>query len=115
MEWEPGQGRRGLWDEKPVPWDLGDPDAIYQSHEVLEVLQLALDTLPEVQRRVVLLRDVEGLSASDACNILDLSETNQRVVLHRGRARLRKALDRYLRDGAKPQFPTEESGGRDIR
>ncbi|HET9234657.1 MAG TPA: RNA polymerase sigma factor [Candidatus Eisenbacteria bacterium] len=115
VEWEPGQGRRGLWDDKPVPWAYEDPATVYQSHEVLEVLQLALDTLPEVQRQVVVLRDVEGLPASDVCNILELSETNQRVVLHRGRARLRKALDRYLRDGTKPQFPTEHSGGRDIR
>ena len=115
VEWEPGQGRRGLWDDKPVPWDQEDPAAIYQSNEVLEVLQLALDTLPEAQRQVVMLRDVEGLSASEVCNILELSETNQRVVLHRGRARLRKALDRYLRDGTKPQVPTETSGGRDIR
>ena len=115
VEWEPGQGRRGLWDEKPMPWAIGDPASIYESHEVLEVLQMTLDTLPAVQRQVVLLRDVEGLSASDVCNILELSETNQRVVLHRGRARLRKALDRYLRDGTKPQFPTEQSGGRDIR
>lgn len=115
VEWEPGQGRRGLWDDKPVPWSYEDPAAIYQSHEVLEVVQLALDTLPEVQRQVVMLRDVEGLTASEVCNILELTETNQRVVLHRGRARLRKALDRYLRDGTKPQFPTETSGGRDIR
>jgi RNA polymerase sigma-70 factor, ECF subfamily len=115
VEWEPGQGRRGLWEGTPVPWALEDPAAIYQSREAFEVLQSALDALPGTQRQVVLLRDVEGLPAVDVCNILDLSETNQRVILHRGRARLRRALDRYVQDGARPSFPAERGGGREIR
>jgi RNA polymerase sigma-70 factor, ECF subfamily len=104
-EWNPGQGRRGLWVQTPVPWAFEDPAAIYQSQEALEVLQTALDRLPESQRRVVLLRDVEGLPATDVCNILDLSETNQRVLLHRGRAQLRRALDQYMKDGTIPSSP----------
>lgn len=110
-EWEPGKGRVGLWDHAPVPWALEDPATLYQSREALEVLQAALDALPEAQRQAVLLRDVEGLSASDVCNILDLSETNQRVILHRGRARLRRALDRYVQDGAKPPSPAGRGSG----
>jgi RNA polymerase sigma-70 factor (ECF subfamily) len=86
-EWEPGRGRVGLWDQKPVPWALEDPAAIQQSHEALEV---------------VLARDVEDVPARDVCNILDLSETNLRVLLHRGRARVRRALDRYVREGEAP-------------
>jgi RNA polymerase sigma-70 factor (ECF subfamily) len=50
---------------------------------------------------VLRLRDVEGLPAKDVCNILRLSETNQRVLLHRGRAAVRRALDRYLHEGAR--------------
>ena len=114
-EWEPGQGRRGLWEQPPVPWALEDPAAIYQSRETLEVLQAALDALPEAQRQVVLLRDVEGLPATDVCNILDLSETNQRVVLHRGRARLRRALDRYVQNGVRPPSPAGRGTGGGIR
>ena len=110
-EWEPGRGRVGLWEEAPVPWALEDPSWIYQSQEAFEVLQNALDALPELQRQAVLLRDVEGLSASDVCNILGLTETNQRVVLHRGRARLRRALDRYARDGAMPPSSTARASG----
>ena len=105
VEWEPGRGRVGLWDETPVPWSLEDPAALYQSREALEVVRAALDGLPEGQRQVVLLRDVEDLPAHDVCNILDLSETNQRVLLHRGRARIRRALDRYVRGGAGPLSP----------
>lgn len=105
VEWEPGQGRIGLWEEAPVPWGLEDPAAIHQSREALEVVRAALAELPTAQRQVVLLRDVEDVSAADACNILELSETNQRVLLHRGRARIRRALDRYLRDGTGPRSP----------
>jgi RNA polymerase sigma-70 factor (ECF subfamily) len=46
---------------------------------------------------VITLRDVEGWSAEEVCNVLDLSETNQRVVLHRARTKVRQALDDYLR------------------
>jgi len=114
VEWEPGQGRRGLWEHTPLPWALEDPAAIYQSHEAFEVLQSALDALPEMQRQAVLLRDVEGLSATDVCNILNLSETNQRVILHRGRARLREALDRYVKDGVRPSSPAGRGAGEGI-
>ncbi len=100
VEWAPGHGSRGLWEETPVPWALGDPAAIYQSGEALEVIRAALAALPNAQRQVVLLRDVEDVPAADVCNILELSETNQRVLLHRARARIRRALDGYIRDGA---------------
>jgi RNA polymerase sigma-70 factor (ECF subfamily) len=105
-EWQPGNGRRGLWERTPVPWALADPAAIYESREALEVLQTTLDSLPATQRQVVLLRDVEGLPAPDVCNMLGLTETNQRVVLHRGRARLRRALDQYVQGGVTPPLPT---------
>jgi RNA polymerase sigma-70 factor (ECF subfamily) len=98
-EWRPGRGRRGLWVQNPVPWALDDPASILEGEEALQVVARALDELPEAQRRVVRLRDVEGLPAQDVCNILHVSDTNQRVLLHRGRAAVRRALDRYLREG----------------
>jgi RNA polymerase sigma factor (sigma-70 family) len=115
VEWQPGQGRRGLWDETPIPWAVEDPAAIHESQEALAVLQAALDDLPENQRQVVLLRDVEGLPTGDVCNILALSETNVRVILHRGRAKLRQALDRYVRDGTGSSEPARRAVGRGIR
>ena len=51
-----------------------------------------LDDLPPAQREVVLLRDVEGLDAAEVCSVLGISDANQRVLLHRGRARVRCAL-----------------------
>jgi RNA polymerase sigma-70 factor (ECF subfamily) len=95
-EWDLGYGRRGLWERAPAPWGLEDPAAVFQTKEALEIIDQAVREMPETQRQVVLLRDVEGLESADACNILGLSETNQRVLLHRGRARVRRALDRYL-------------------
>ena len=102
-EWSPGLGRVGLWVEAPVSWGLENPDAILGMRETLEVVEKAVLALPESQRRVVLLRDVEDLPAADVCNILDVSETNERVLLHRGRARIRRALDQYMRGGADRQ------------
>jgi len=104
VEWEPGRGRYGLWDKAPVPWGLEDPAALYQSHEALAVVLATLSGMPDAQRQVLLLRDVEDVPAPDVCNILELSETNLRVLLHRGRARIRRALDRYVRDGVAPPF-----------
>ena len=110
VEWSPGLGRIGLWEETPIPWGFEDPAAIHQSREALEVVRIALAGLPVAQRQVVLLRDVEDVNARDVCNILDLSETNQRVLLHRGRARIRRALDQYVREGARPPSPARTGG-----
>ena len=113
-EWEPGYGRRGLWVETPVPWGLEDPAAVFQTAEALDVIRQVVQEMPESQRQVVLLRDVEGIDSSDICNILGISETNQRVLLHRGRARVRRALDLYLqgeKDLAKPLTGTAQPEG----
>lgn len=112
-EWLPGRGRIGLWEDAPVPWELEDPAAVFQTKEALEVVEEALIGLPESQRQVVLLRDVEDLPAADVCNILEISETNQRVLLHRGRARIRRALDQYVRGAESsirpPSHPKRET------
>lgn len=104
-EWSPGRGRVGLWEEPLVSWGLEDPEATLRREDALRVVQAALTGLPDQQRQVVLLRDVEGVSPADVCNILGVSETNQRVLLHRGRARIRRALDQSLREGLDRPFP----------
>jgi RNA polymerase sigma-70 factor, ECF subfamily len=114
-EWNIGYGRRGLWEETPAPWGLEDPAAVFQTREAMDVVHQALLEMPESQRQVVLLRDVEGIDSSDVCNILGISETNQRVLLHRGRARVRRALDRYLQGEpslAKPLSGAAQEEGR---
>jgi len=90
-------GPDGAWSSPPRPWD--DPERRAVSLELRQELRDALDELPERQRLVVTLRDVEGLEAEEACRLLGLSPGNERVLLHRGRSRLRAALERAM-DGA---------------
>jgi RNA polymerase sigma-70 factor (ECF subfamily) len=84
----------GHWATPPEPW--GRPDHELLSAETRGRIMAAIDGLPQLQRRVITLRDVEGWSAPEVCNVLELSETNQRVLLHRARTKLRQALDDYL-------------------
>jgi len=85
----------GAWAEPVAPWE-SDVDDRLVAATWGPALRAALDGLPERQRDVVLLRDVEGLSGEDVCEVLGISEGNQRVLLHRGRSRLRAALESEL-------------------
>jgi RNA polymerase sigma-70 factor (ECF subfamily) len=80
-----------------APRRLADlPEQRLLATETRAVLSDALAELPPMQRRVVGLRDVEGWSSEEVCELLGLSEVNQRVLLHRGRSRLRAALEHHL-------------------
>ncbi|MFL5960133.1 MAG: RNA polymerase sigma factor [Gaiellaceae bacterium] len=83
----------GSWAVAPRPFEL--PEDRVGLLELRARLREALADLPERQRIVVGLRDVEGLSSEEVCDLLDLSAENQRVLLHRGRARLQAALAGY--------------------
>ncbi|MFT3765697.1 MAG: sigma-70 family RNA polymerase sigma factor [Minicystis sp.] len=76
------------------------PDEQLQDHQVRALIQRAIDDLPPLQRRVILLRDVEGVSAEEACAVLEITEANQRVLLHRARAKVRVAVEALLEKGA---------------
>ena len=86
--------RGGAWATPP----RGVPEERLLAGETRARVEQAISALPPNQRAVITLRDVEGLSAEEACNVLGLSETNQRVLLHRARAKVRAALERYLED-----------------
>ena len=85
------------WAAPPQPWSMG-PEGTALDRETMAVVRRALEDLPRAQRVVVALRDVHGWPAADVCAALDLSEANQRVLLHRGRSRLRAVLERYFGD-----------------
>jgi RNA polymerase sigma-70 factor (ECF subfamily) len=91
----PDEAYPGHWTSTgaPRPWD--QPEDGLLNREVGEQLERALAELPERQRLVVQLRDVQGMSAEETCAALRLSASNQRVLLHRGRAALRAALEDY--------------------
>jgi RNA polymerase sigma-70 factor, ECF subfamily len=88
----------GHWATPPRPWE--DPERRLQSLEARERLRAAIGALPEVQQTVLTLRDVEGLDADEVCALLDLTDGNQRVILHRARARVRAELERYFEETA---------------
>ena len=82
---------RGGWSPPPEPW-VDDADERIDAAVLAKQVRECLGRVPEGQRQVVLLRDVEGLSADEVCEILGISSGNQRVLLHRGRAQVRRLL-----------------------
>jgi RNA polymerase sigma-70 factor (ECF subfamily) len=85
----------GHWASTPLRLeDL--PEERLLARETLGCIAATLATLPQAQRAVVTMRDVEGWSSEDVCGVLDLSPSNQRVLLHRGRSRIRAALEAHL-------------------
>ena len=81
----------GGWAQPPEPWSA--VDARLDAESLLQVVRAAIAELPDMQRQVVTLRDVEGLTSKDVCTVLEITEANQRVLLHRGRARIRAAVE----------------------
>ncbi|MFN8374886.1 MAG: sigma-70 family RNA polymerase sigma factor [Anaerolineae bacterium] len=84
------------WVTEPDDWNAL-PERRLLSRETLRRIQDAIEALPPNQKTVITLRDIDQLSSEEVCNILDISETNQRVLLHRARAKVRDALEQYLR------------------
>jgi RNA polymerase sigma-70 factor, ECF subfamily len=82
----------GHWAARPEPW----PEDALLSGETQAVIAEAIEALPATQRAVISLRDLEGWSSEEVRNALELSETNQRVLLHRARSKVRRALETYF-------------------
>ena len=87
----------GHWSTLPNDW-RGIPEERLLNAETRQVVDAVLSELPPMQAQVLRLRDVSGWSSEEVRNALDLTETNQRVLLHRARAKVRKALDAYLNE-----------------
>jgi RNA polymerase sigma-70 factor (ECF subfamily) len=85
----------GHWSSYPTRWsDL--PEERLLANELMEIAQRTIDTLPPNQRTVITLRDIDGWDSHEVCELLDITEINQRVLLHRARAKVRSALEREL-------------------
>jgi RNA polymerase sigma-70 factor (ECF subfamily) len=82
----------GGWSAPPSEW----PPERLEAKETRELIDATIAELPPLQRQVITMRDVEGFSADETCNALEISESNQRVLLHRARARVRRALERHM-------------------
>ena len=85
----------GHWWSYPGNW-AQRPDDVLASRETLRVVTEAIEQLPAAQRVVITMRDVVGCSAEEVCATLEISEGNQRVLLHRARSKVRAALERHL-------------------
>src|SRR5436309_1596206 len=85
----------GHWAAPPTPWS-DQPENRLLGTEARQVVTKAISELPPAQATVIIMRDVEGFSAEEVCNVLTLSESNQRVLLHRARSKVRRALEDYL-------------------
>jgi RNA polymerase sigma-70 factor (ECF subfamily) len=86
----------GHWQSAPEPW----AEEKLLTAEAAAAARRAIDELPDRQRQVITLRDVEGLDAGEVCELLAVSEANQRVLLHRARSRVRAALEQHFGAGA---------------
>lgn len=83
------------WAFGPIPWPTPEQELL--AGETRRVLLTAVAELPPAQREVLVLRDIEGFAAQEACNMLAIGDTNQRVLLHRARSRVRKTVEDYFR------------------
>jgi len=91
----PATDPAGHWVSFPLGWEH-EPEERLEAGETVAVVRQAMSTLPPAQQEVMTLRDVEGWTPSEICSALNISETNQRVLLHRARSKVRRALEEYF-------------------
>jgi RNA polymerase sigma-70 factor (ECF subfamily) len=90
----------GHWAFPPQPWDDQTPEKLLASQQAVRAMNKAIESLPKTLKEVLVLRDVEGVDAKEACEILKITETNLYVRLHRARERVRVAVESFL--GGRP-------------
>ncbi len=83
------------WATPPRRWELSPEDALAHG-QTLEVVRAGIRELPAMQRMVIVMRDLEGFSAEEVCEVLELAAVNQRVLLHRARTQVRNRLEEHL-------------------
>jgi RNA polymerase sigma-70 factor, ECF subfamily len=91
---------RGQWKLPPLPWSEPEQHALDAETDV--TIRAAVDRLPPSQREVLTMRDLLGWSADEVCDALELTDANQRVLLHRARSKVRTALERHYDESRKP-------------
>jgi RNA polymerase sigma-70 factor, ECF subfamily len=91
----PQEAFAGHWRQYPANWELLPEQSVF-GRETLDVVMRAVTALPPAQRQVIALRDISGWSSEDVCKALQISQGNQRVLLHRARSRVRATLEEHL-------------------
>lgn len=85
----------GMWQTPPNSWQAETPESLLASEQLRGKMEQVVDQLPEMQKTVLILREIEGLEMEEICKILDISESNSRVLLHRARTRLWETIDKF--------------------
>jgi RNA polymerase sigma-70 factor (ECF subfamily) len=98
----------GHWIDEPRLWDEVNPERIVGGRQLFDHAMDCIERLPAGQKAVIILRDLEGRAAEEACALLSISPENQRVLLHRARGRVRQTLDALI--GAAPGASTARQG-----
>ena len=95
-------GKLGFWSSSRAPtrWHAETPERLLDRQQIKAAIEAQIEGLPAGQRAVLTLRDLEGWNSQEVCNALDISESNQRVLLHRARARVRAALEDVIGEGS---------------
>lgn len=89
--------RHGHWDIPPARWKHPSPEQILEHDQLKAVIDQAISDLPESQKTALTLCDIEGIDMAEVCKILEVTESNGRVLLHRARNRVWNAIDRFQR------------------
>jgi RNA polymerase sigma-70 factor (ECF subfamily) len=89
----------GRWLEPPALWDTDSPEALLERRDLQDGIRRAMSALPADQQAVVMMRDLQQMNLEDICNILGVTNSNVRVLLHRGRLRLMRAIEKYQETG----------------
>lgn len=90
----------GHWANPPAHWDAGSPDELLSAAALQECIDKHLQLMPDAQRQVMVMRDLQDADFVEICDVLTLSAANARVLLHRARLRLMKMIDRFQESGA---------------
>lgn len=89
----------GHWSSPPPNWDMDTPEQLLQEQQLQGCIEQTLLLLPPQQKAAFTLRDIDQQPLDDICNILDTSNSNTRVLLHRARLKLMQVVDRYRETG----------------
>lgn len=92
--------KNGHWSEPPLSFDGLTPERIVAGRELWQHVRQMIDGLPPAQKAVLIMRDVEGIEATEACRILEITAENQRLLLHRARTRIRSEIEKLMADRA---------------
>ena len=91
---------KGHWGDKvPIEWEMDSPDELLSTAELKQCMDELIETLPELQSATLNLREQQGYSLGEICNILEVSESNVRVLLHRARNRLFRCIEHFQATG----------------